>query len=90
MKYTAKPGHRELTTNLVVSAGHRLALTILDFERPGPGLQMKSFANLMRGSGPFLHTNPEDRRPAPVFGGRTAIHTDGSWASYLLLPVISG
>jgi len=65
VKYTAKPGHRELTTRHVVSAGHRLALTILDFERAGPGLQMKSFANLMRGSGPFLHTNPEDRwRPS--------------------------
>ncbi len=50
---------------------------------------MMSFANLMRGSGPFLHTNPEDR-PASVFGGRTTIHTDGAWASYLLLPVMPG
>ncbi len=76
-------------TSLVVPAGCRLALTVLgrDFERPGPGLQMKSFANAMRGSGPFLHTDPQDR-PAAVFGGRTTLHTGGAWVSYLLLPVI--
>ncbi len=75
--------------SLVVPAGHRIALTILgrDFERPGSGLQMQSFANPMRGSGPFLHTDPADRPPA-VFGGRTTIHTGPAWASYLLLPLI--
>jgi predicted acyl esterase len=76
-------------TSIVVPAGYRVALTILgrDFERPGPSLQMKTFANPMRGSGPFLHTDPEDR-PVAVFGGRTTIHTGGAHASYLLLPVI--
>jgi len=78
-------------TSLVVPAGHRIALTILgkDFERPGAGLQMKTFANEMRGSGPFLHSDPDDR-PAAVFAGRTMIHTGGAHASYLLLPVIPG
>jgi len=76
-------------TSLVVPAGHRIALTILgkDFERSEPGLQMKTFANPMRGAGPFLHTDPEDRPPA-VFAGKTTIHTGGARASYLLLPVI--
>ena len=70
-------------------AGHRIALTILgkDFERLEPGLQMKTFANPMRGAGPFLHNDPEDRPPA-AFAGRTTIHTGGARASYLLLPVI--
>jgi uncharacterized protein len=78
-------------TSLVVPAGHRIALTILgkDFERPGASLQMKTFANPMRGSGPFLHNDPEDR-PGAIFGGRTTIHTGGAHGSYLLLPVIPG
>jgi len=78
-------------TSIVVPAGYRVALTLLgtDFERPGTGLQMTTFVNALRGSGPFLHTDPEDR-PAAVFGGRTTIHTGGAHASYLLLPVIPG
>ncbi len=78
-------------TSLVVPARHRIALTILgkDFERPGPSLEMKTFANPMRGSGPFLHTDPEDR-PAAVVGGRTTLHTGGAHVSSLLLPVIPG
>jgi uncharacterized protein len=78
-------------TCLVVPRGHRIALTLLgkDFERAGAGLQMKSFANEMRGSGPFLHNDPEDR-PAAVFGGRHTIHTGQAHPSSLLLPVIPG
>jgi len=78
-------------TSLVVPAGHRIALTVLgrDFERPGAGLEIKSFVNPLRGSGPFLHDDPEDR-PRAVFGGRNTIHTGGASASYLLLPVIPG
>jgi len=76
-------------TSLVVPAGYRVALTILgrDFERPGAGLEMTTFATPLRGSGPFLHTDPDDR-PAAVYGGRTTIHTGGPHASYLVLPVI--
>jgi predicted acyl esterase len=76
-------------TSIVVPAGHRIALTILgkDFERPGSGLEMKTFANQLRGSGPFLHDDPEDR-PAEIFGARNTIHTGGDHMSYLLLPVI--
>ncbi len=78
-------------TSIVIPAGHRVALTVLgnDFERPGTGLQMKTFANPMRGSGPFLHNDPADR-PAAVFGGRHTVHTGGAHASYVLLPVIPG
>ena len=78
-------------TSIVVPAGYRIAVTLLgkDFERPGAGLQMKTFVNQMRGSGPFLHTDPEDR-PDAILGGRTTIHTGGAHASYVLLPVIPG
>ncbi len=76
-------------TCIVLPAGYRIALTVLgkDFERPGPGLRMRTFANEMRGSGPFLHDDPEDRPPA-ISGGRHTLHTGGTRASYLLLPVI--
>jgi len=76
-------------TSLVVPPGHRIALTILgkDFERPGPSLDMPTFANPLRGSGPFLHNDAEDR-PAETFGGRITLHTGGAYASYLLLPLI--
>jgi predicted acyl esterase len=76
-------------TSIVVPAGHRIALTVLgkDFERSGTGLHMKSFANELRGSGPFLHNDPEDR-PRAAFGGRTTIHTGNAHPSYLLLPVV--
>jgi predicted acyl esterase len=76
-------------TSVVVPAGGRVALAVLgrDFERPGDGLQLTTFATAFRGSGPFLHTDPEDR-PASVFAGRTAIHTGGSHPSSLLLPVV--
>src|SRR5690606_15379762 len=69
-------------TSMVYPAGYRLGLTLQgkDFERPGePGT--------LRGSGPFLHIDPDDR-PVSVFGGLNTIHTGGARASYLLLPVI--
>lgn len=76
-------------TCVVAPAGYRVAVTVLgkEFERPGPGLRMKTFANEMRGSGPFLHDDPEDR-PAAVFAGRYTLHAGGGRESYVLLPVI--
>jgi uncharacterized protein len=69
-------------TSFVFPAGYRLGLTISgrDFQRPGR-------EGSPRGSGPFLHTDPDDRDPA-VFGGRNTLHTGGATASYLLLPRI--
>jgi predicted acyl esterase len=76
-------------TSIVVPAGGRLALTLLgrDFERPGPAQQIRSFVTPFRGSGPFVHTDPEDR-PAGIFGGRNTLHTGGAHSSYVLLPMI--
>ena len=74
-------------TCIVLPAGCRLALTIggCDFARPaeiptaGPPV--------FRGSGLFLHTDPNDR-PADVFDGTTTVHTGPDTASHLLLPII--
>jgi len=73
-------------TCIVLPAGSRLALSIggRDFERPG-GDRHPVFPS--RGSGPFLHDDPEDR-PPDVFGGTTTIHGGGDHPSHLLLPII--
>lgn len=79
-------------TSLVLPAGGRIALTVMgkDFERSEAGQRITSFANPLRGSGPFLHNDPEDRPPPAAFGGRTTIHTGGAHASWLLVPLIPG
>jgi predicted acyl esterase len=76
-------------TSIVVPAGHRIALTVRgrDYEYEGEGAQLASFANVMRGCGPFLHDDPRDR-PPDVFGGVTTVHAGPSRRSYLLLPVV--
>jgi predicted acyl esterase len=76
-------------TSVVLPAGGRLALTILgrDFEWPGPAQEIRSFVTPFRGSGPFVHADPDDR-PAAVFGGRNTLHTGGGHGACLLVPVI--
>ncbi|HZR69454.1 MAG TPA: CocE/NonD family hydrolase [Burkholderiales bacterium] len=68
--------------SLALPAGWRLALTLqgVDFQRPGePGAQ--------RGSGWFLHDDPEDRPPAR-FHGRHTVHSGPARPAHLLLPVL--
>ena len=76
-------------TSIVVPAGYRIALTVRgkDYEYPGGGARLKTFVNEMKGCGPFIHTDPEDRPPA-IFGGKTTLHAGGKKGSYVLLPVI--
>jgi hypothetical protein len=73
-------------TSLVIPAGYRLALTIrgTDYEYPkAGGDRLTTFRNELRGSGPFLHDDPDDR-PPEVFGGTVTVHA----GSYLLLPFV--
>jgi predicted acyl esterase len=76
-------------TCIVVPAGYRIALTVRgkDYEYPGEGARLKTFMNEMKGCGPFLHDDPEDR-PSSVFGGRNTLYAGGKQSSYVLLPVI--
>lgn len=69
-------------TSLVLPAGYRLALRIdaRDFEREGASGPRK-------GSGPFLHTDAQDRR-AELFSGQNTILTGGHYDSHLVLPLI--
>jgi len=60
-------------TSMVFEAGHRLVLDLQAHDGAGASL--------------FTHTDPIDRDPARL-GGTNTIHTGGSWASFLLLPII--
>jgi hypothetical protein len=41
----------------------------------------------MKGVGPFLHVDPDDRSQA-IFAGRNTLHFSPKQQSYLLLPII--
>jgi predicted acyl esterase len=77
-------------TSLVVPDGYRIALSVRgrDYEYPkAGGDRLTTFKNELRGSGPFLHDDPDDR-PPEVFGETVTIHTGGDRGSYLLLPFV--
>ena len=76
-------------TCIVVPAGYRIALTIRgkDYEYAGEGQKLTTFVNVMKGCGPFLHDDPDDR-PPEVYGGKVTLHAGGDQAAYVLLPVI--
>lgn len=75
-------------TSIVVPPGYRLALTVQghDFERPHESGQLRVLGRF-RGSGPFVHKDPWDRR-IEVFGGEVTVYGGGRRASYLLVPII--
>lgn len=77
-------------TCIVVPPGYSLELLVQgrDFQREMPSGDLGPWSGL-RGSGPFLHDHPWDRRPE-VYGGQVRVYGGGDTASYLLLPVIPG
>lgn len=76
-------------TSIVVPAGYRLALTVRgkDYEYGGPPARLSNIRNEMRGCGPFLHDDPQDRPPS-IFGGNVTLHAGAAHPSHLLLPVV--
>jgi predicted acyl esterase len=77
-------------TSIVLPAGYRIGLTVRgkDYEYPGlSGGRIASFKNELRGCGPFLHDDPQDR-PLEIFAGKTTLHSGPNHAGYLLLPII--
>jgi uncharacterized protein len=77
-------------TSLVLPAGYRLALTVRgrDYEYPkAGGARLSTFRNELRGSGPFLHDDPDDR-PSEVFGGTVTLQVGGGHPAHLLLPIV--
>jgi predicted acyl esterase len=77
-------------TSMVFPRGYRLALRIegKDFERSGAAEStVGRSSTVAAGSGPFLHTDPNDR-PVPEFAGETSIFTGPARESFLVLPLI--
>jgi hypothetical protein len=76
-------------TCLVVPKGYRMALSVRgrDYEYPGAGARMKTFVNVMKGCGPFIHEDPRDR-PAARFGGKTTLYSGAGRDPYVLLPIV--
>jgi uncharacterized protein len=74
-------------TCIVLPAGFRLAVTIggRDFARQAQA--QAAGPPVFRGSGLFLHTDPDDR-PPEVFNGTSTIHTGPDTPSHLLLPIV--
>src|SRR5690349_7980673 len=76
-------------TCIVVPAGYRIALTIRgkDYEYAGEAATLSNMKNPMRGCGPFVHDDPQDR-PPEIFGGKVTLHADAQRQSYVLLPIV--
>jgi uncharacterized protein len=76
-------------TSITVPPGYQLALTISgkDYEADGSDIALPNAPYPMKGVGPFLHIDADDR-PAGVFAARNALHFADGRQPYLLLPVI--
>ena len=71
-----------LPTCIVLPKGYKISLVVggKDFERKGETGQLK-------GSGPFYHNDPSDRKKG-LFDGLTELHSGPERDSYLLLPMV--
>jgi len=76
-------------TSIVVPPGYRLALTVSgrDYEVDGTDIALPNAPYPMKGVGPFLHIDKDDRPPA-IFNCRNTLHVAAGQQPYLLLPVI--
>jgi predicted acyl esterase len=76
-------------TSIVVPPGYRLALSIRgkDYEVDGKDIALPNAPYPMKGVGPFLHIDPDDRQPA-LFASQNTLHFSKDQQAYLLLPII--
>ncbi len=76
-------------TSIVVPPGYWLALSVRgkDYEVDGSDAALPNAPYPMKGVGPFLHIDQDDR-PAAVFNARNTLHFAADRQPYLLLPII--
>jgi hypothetical protein len=76
-------------TSIVVAPGYQLALNVRgrDYEVDGNDLALPGAPYPMKGVGPFLHIDPDDR-PDAIFARRNTLHFAPGREPYLLLPII--
>jgi hypothetical protein len=58
-----------------------------DYEWDGPAATLSNMKHPMKGCGPFVHDDPDDR-PMHTFGGTTTLHFDDAADNAVTLPVI--
>jgi hypothetical protein len=76
-------------TSIVVPPGYQLALSIRgkDYEVDGKDIALPNAPYPMKGVGPFLHIDPDDR-PSGLFAPQNTLHFSKDQRPYLLLPII--
>ena len=76
-------------TSIVVPPGYWLALNLRgkDYEVDGTDIALPNAPYPMKGVGPFLHIDKDDRPPS-VFNTRNMLHFAPGKQPYLLLPII--
>ncbi|MDE1571152.1 CocE/NonD family hydrolase [Aquabacter sp. P-9] len=76
-------------TSIIVPKGYRIGLSIRgrDYEYEGPAASLSNMKNPMRGCGPFIHDDPQDR-PTEIFAGHVSIHVEAGNPAFLTLPVV--
>jgi uncharacterized protein len=76
-------------TSIVVPPGYCLALTVRgkDYEVDGSDIALPNAPYPMKGVGPFLHIDPDDR-PADIFATRNTLHFAPGRQPHVLLPII--
>jgi len=76
-------------TSIVIPSGYRLALTVRgkDYEVDGRDAAPPNAPYPMKGVGPFLHIDPDDR-PSAIFACRNMLHFSAAQQPHLLLPII--
>jgi uncharacterized protein len=76
-------------TSIVVPPGYRLALTVRgkDYEVDGRDIALPNAPYPMKGVGPFLHIDPDDR-PPEIFATRNTLHFAAGQQPNVLLPVV--
>ena len=77
-------------TSIVAPVGSRLALTVRgkDYEVDGKDAALPNAPYPMKGVGPFVHVDPDDR-PPHIFMCRNTLYFAPGKQPYLLLPIIS-
>jgi predicted acyl esterase len=76
-------------TSIVAPPGYRLALTVRgkDYEVDGRDIALPNAPYPMKGVGPFLHINADDR-PPEIFATRNTLHFAAGRQPHVLLPII--
>ena len=76
-------------TCIVIPSGYQVAISIRgrDYEWDGPATTLSNMKNPMKGCGPFVHDDEQDR-PATIFDTQVSLHFGPGCPSRLLLPVI--